>query len=116
MHPACRHLHALVAATLIAAVANVAKADESSVSREAEYLRLHDSALAFAKTVEVRAERYAGLRAVDMDQVRRLIAQSEQAAQLRQFDAASMHARQAYEMLRAAITGAVAEDKQQRGN
>lgn len=115
MQPAYRPLHALVAAALIAFAANAAKADESSVSREAEYRRLHDSAVAFAKTVEVRSDRYANLRAVDLEQIRRLIAQSEQAAQLRQFDAASAHARQAYEMLRSAITGAVAEEKKQGG-
>lgn len=113
MHPLIRHLNA---ALLIALSVTSARAEDDLAARQAEYQRLHDSAVAFAKTVEVSGDRYANLRTVDLERIRRLIAQSEQAAQARQFDAASAHARQAYEMLRGAITGAVAEEKKRGGN
>ncbi|MDZ4254493.1 MAG: hypothetical protein U1A72_18135 [Sulfuritalea sp.] len=112
MNPIDRILHTAIALVLIATSVATASADEDGVARQAEYRRFHDSAVAFAKTVRVSADRYPGLRSVDMGQVQGLIALSEQAAQKQQFGAASTYARKAYELLRSAIVGAVARSKQ----
>ena len=114
MKPFIRHLGALAVAAALIASAVAAVADADPATREAEYRRLHDSAVAFAETADKTADRY-DLHALDMDQVRRLIAQSEQAARAQQFDVASAQARQAYEMLRQAITGAVAAQGKRAG-
>lgn len=97
----------------IAANANAALAVEDSLSNanQAQYERLHSSAVAFTESLSKIAERYGPIQGAGLDQARDLIARSEQAAQRSDFAQASQQAKAAYELLRAAITEAVARPK-----
>ncbi|HET6721077.1 MAG TPA: hypothetical protein VFH22_15600, partial [Rhodocyclaceae bacterium] len=94
--------HALVGAIVALALplAHAAVPDSTSVGAAREYVRLHDSAVAFADTAAKLSGRYEGLRTADLAGAQDLISQSEAAARQRDFDAASSKARQAYEKLR----------------
>lgn len=81
-------------------------AAEEPVTDAAAYTRWHASAVAFANTADKIAPRYGALDMAEVRQARQLIAASEQAAQRRDYVTARQQARQAYEMLRAAIAAA----------
>ncbi len=102
----CRKSLLVLSMAIAAMGANAADYD-SSANPKAQYARWHDSAVAFAEAMGRISERNAGLRSADKSEALRLIAQSEQAATRQDFDMASQHARQAYELLRASIATAV---------
>lgn len=103
-----RRLAALVACLAAWQVPSATAADRPAINpQEAQYLRWHDSALAFSDAVGRLAPRYEALRSLDMSQIRQIIADAEQAAQRRDFESAGYHARRAYEIERAAIAAAV---------
>lgn len=98
---------ACLLALLIPVAAASASEHRQVNPQQAQYQRWHDSAVAFSEAVGRLAPQYADLRGLDMKQVRQIIADSEQAAQQRDFESAGYHARRAYEIQRAAITAAV---------
>lgn len=111
-----RLIHAAGVAVLFAALATSASAalavdDPQSNTSQVQYERLHSTAVAFSETVSKIADRYGPIQGANLDLARSLIAQSEQAAQHRNFDQASQQAKTAYELLRAAITEAVAKPR-----
>lgn len=103
-----RRLAALLACLAAWQAPSARAADRPAIDpQEAQYLRWHDSALAFSEAVGRLAPRYEALRRLDMNQVRQIIAESEQAARRNDFESAGYHARRAYEIERAAIAAAV---------
>ena len=97
----------------IAANASAALAVEDSLSsaNQVQYERLHASAVAFTESLSKIAERYGPIQGASLDQARDLITRSEQAAQRSDFAQASQQAKTAYELLRTAITEAVARSR-----
>lgn len=98
----------IIATCLSMPAAGVSAAEQnSSVTPQEQYSRWHDSAVAFAGTLDSLSVRYPGVKASDKAEALQLIAQSEQAARRQDFNQASQLARQAYELLRASIAQAV---------
>lgn len=73
-----------------------------------QYVRMHATAVAFTETYDQLSKRYRTLRPTELERARVMIGQAELAAGSGSYQRAEELARGAYEVLRGAITQAVA--------
>lgn len=111
-----RYANSIAGAAMLAAFACSAAAPAAGnvlalTPEQAQYVRMHETAMAFVDSIAKTSDRYGPYQSVNLEQVRAILSLSEQAAQRRDYALASLQARAAYEVLRTSIMESVAKSQ-----
>jgi hypothetical protein len=105
-----RSIRRLAAAlSFVAGLQAASAAEIPNVADQAQYERVHATAVAFAENLDAISNRYGPLPADLVAQARSVLAEAERAARQRRYAEAAQQAGNAYQLLRTAITTTIAK-------